>query len=153
MVSDQDGLPSGIVFRRLGMPAERSHAGRLLSAGGGVFRSPRLSGEESWSGLWNLTAADGAALTAAAATRRMSSRVLEVRALAVRPGPHRQAMWARLVRELADVCRASGVERMVAGTADGDAAGLRLLRRAGFDPAADPGLPDPGSIAWLARYV
>ncbi|MBG0564774.1 hypothetical protein [Actinoplanes aureus] len=144
---------SEIVFRRLGEPAERSQAGELLVAGGCVYRSPRLAGDERWSGLWNLTAADGAALTAAAATMRMSARILEVRALAARPGEHCPAMWARLVRELADTCRARGAESMVAGFAGGDAAAEGLLRRAGFDTASDPGLPGLDSIKWVAREV
>ena len=153
MVVDKDRLPSGIVFRRFGTPAERSRARGLLDAAGPAYRSPRLAGDEVWFGLWNLTAANGAALTAGAATLRMSARVLEVRALVVRTGVHRSAMWGRLVRELAEVCRAQGAEWMVAGTAGGDVAAAELLRRAGFDTTSDPGLPDAGSIGWLAREV
>ncbi|WP_328475615.1 hypothetical protein OHA21_19785 [Actinoplanes sp. NBC_00393] len=118
-----------IVFRRLGAADARE-----LSL---VYRSPRLSGDEQWSGLWNLTAANGSALTAAAATEQLSARTLEVRALAVRPG---QPAPDRLVRELADLCRARGVERLVAAVADGDA----VLRRAGFAPS---------DAAWLAREI
>jgi hypothetical protein len=150
---DENRLPSGIVFRRLGTPAERARAGGLLDGAGPAYRSPRLAGDEVWSGLWNLTAADGAALTAAAATLRMSAGMLEVRALAVRLGEHSSAMWARLVRELGDECRATGAERMVAGTGEHDAAAAELLRRAGFGTMPDPGPPGPGSIVWLAREV
>jgi L-amino acid N-acyltransferase YncA len=163
---DEDGrLPAGIVFRRLGTPAERSRARRLLDAGGPGYRSPRLIGDEAWSGLWNLTAASGAALAAAAATVQLAARVVEVRAVVLPAGGHRPALGGRLVRELADACRAQGAERMVAGTAragggefgagDADAAAVDLLRRMGFDQvtAADLGVPDVGSIVWLALEV
>jgi hypothetical protein len=153
VVVDEDRLPSGIVFRRLGAPAERSRARALLDAAGPVYRSPRLAGDEVWSGLWNLTAANGAALTAAAATRQASERVLEVRALVVRPGEHWPARCGRLVRELADVCRANGAEWMVAGIAGGDTAAMALLRRAGFNTTPVPGPPEAGSVEWLAREV
>jgi hypothetical protein len=150
---DEDRPPAGVVFRGLGTPAERLRARRLLDAATPAYRSPRLIGDEAWSGLWNLTAADGAALMAAAATVRMSVRALEVRALAVRAGGQGPAMWGRLVRELADVCRAYGAEWLVAGTANGDAAAVALLRRAGFAASLEVGLPDLGSIVWLAREV
>jgi hypothetical protein len=153
VVVDEDRLPSGIVFRPLSMPAERLQARELLDAAGLVYRSPRLASDEVWSGLWNLTAADGAALTAAAATVRISVRVLEVRALAVRDGEHRTALWGRLVRELTDVCRANGAEWMIAGIAGGDVATAERLRRARFNPAANQGPFDAGSIRWLVREV
>lgn len=142
MVVDESRPPSGIVFRRLVTPDERARARDLLAGAG--YRSPRLAGDEVWSGLWDLTAADGAALTAAAATRQMSVRILEVRVLVARPGPHRSALYGRLVHELADLCRANGVEGMVAGVAGGDNAGAELLRRAGFEV---------GPAGWLAREV
>jgi len=154
VVVQEDRLPSGIVFRRLGTAAERSSARGLLDGAGIAYRSPRLAGDEVWSGLWNLTAANGAALTAAAATLRTSARVLELRALvAVRNGGHRNALCGRLVRELADVCRAHGAERMMAGIAGGDVAAARLLRRAGFGTTRDPRPPEEGSIGWLAWEV
>jgi hypothetical protein len=146
---DEDRLPAGIVFRRLGPPAERSQAHDLLAAGGPAYRSPRLAGDEAWSGLWNLTASNGTALAAAAATLRMSAPVMEVRALGVRAGGHWAAMLARLVREVADGCRANGAEWMVAAGVEGEALGL--LRHVGFGPAV--GLDLPGRLAWLAREV
>ena len=152
MVRDESRLPSGIVFRRLGTPAERARARGLLVAAGPAYRSPRLAGDEVWSGLFDLTAADGAAPAAVAATLPMSVRVLEVRALVVRTGAPSSAMWGRLVRELADECRAQGAEWLVAGIADGDTAAVEL-RRAGFGPAPVPGLPEAGSLGWLAWEV
>ncbi|WP_250032820.1 GNAT family N-acetyltransferase [Paractinoplanes maris] len=149
---DEDPRPSGIVFRRLGTPAERSRARALLDAAGPAYRSPRLAGDEVWFGLFDLTAANGAALTAAAATLPTSARVLEARAL-VWTSAHWSQTCGRLVRELADVCRAHGAEWMVAAVADGDTAAVHLLRRAGFDTTSDPGLPDTGSIEWLMRDV
>jgi hypothetical protein len=103
--------------------------------------------------LWNLTAPIGAALAAAAATLRMSARVLEVRAMVAPAGDHWAARWGRLVRELADGCRAQGAEWMVAGVAGADAGAVDLLRRAGFDTGRDLGLPDLGPIVWLGREV
>ena len=151
MTLDEDHLTAAIVFRRLGAPAERSQAHALLGAGGPAYRSPRLAGDEAWSGLWNLTAANGSALLAAAATLRMSAHVLEVRALVVRAGGHRAAMWARLVREVADGCRAHGGEWMVAAGAEAGA--LDPLRGTGFGQAAGLDLPGAGSLLWLAREV
>ena len=54
-----------MVFRRLGSPADFSLAGRLLGSA-----EPRPA-DEIWSGLWHLTAADGDALAAIAATRQL----------------------------------------------------------------------------------
>jgi hypothetical protein len=150
---DEDRLLQGVVFRRLGTWAERPPAPGLCGAGAHAYRSPRLAGDEAWAGLWNLTADDGAALTAAAATLAMSARVLEVRALIVRAGAGWPAMCRRLVRELADEGRAHGAEWLVAGAAAGDPAAPDLLRRAGFGSAGMPGLPEAGPIVWLAREV
>ena len=91
-------MVAGIVFRRLGGPAE------LVGVAG--YRSSRLSGGEAWSGLSDLTADDGAALIAVAATVRLSPQVVELRAFAAAPFDG----YARLLRELADDCRATGAE-------------------------------------------
>jgi hypothetical protein len=144
-----------MVFRRLRTPAERSAAARLLRSGLWAFRAPAAAttrppaGEPEWSGLWSLTAEDGVALTAAAATVRVSQRMTELLAVAA-PG---SGLWMRLVRELANACRAQGVEWMVAGPGGSDAAAVDLLRRAGFDKAEDLGLPQTDSVVWLALPV
>jgi hypothetical protein len=145
----------GIVYRRLDTPAERARARRLLCAGGPAYRSPRLCGDEAWAGLWNLTAANGAALAAAASTVRISARVLEVRAMVVPAGGHRSALGRRLVRELADACRAHGAQWMVAGVGEADVAAVDLLRGMGFDTvtAADLGVSDPGPVGWVVLEV
>jgi hypothetical protein len=132
-----------IVFRRLGAPDPRAR--RLLGAGG--FRSPRLAPADDWCGLWNLTANDGSALVAVAATARPSPRFLEVRALAASG----DALWRRLIRELTDTCRAQGAEWLVAAAAVTDQAARDLLT--GFTPAADLDLPRSPSIVWLVREV
>jgi hypothetical protein len=152
---DEERLPAGIVFRRLDTPAERSRARGLLGAGGPVYRSPRLCGDEPWAGLWNLTAANSGALAAAASTVRMSARVVEVRAMVVPADGHRSALCGRLVRELADVCRARGAEWMVAGIGKADVVALDLLRHMGFDTvtAANLDVPEPGAVVWLALQV
>ena len=129
-----------MVFRRLGSPADFSRGCRLLGAG-----EPR-SVDEIWSGLWNLTAEDGDALAAIAATRQLSPGVIEVRAIRTDQGYEVQA---RLLRELADACRAQGVEWLVA-VADGG--GADLLRRAGFVPATGPDLPAVRG-GWLALHM
>ena len=144
-----------MVFRRLRTPVERSAAARLLRSGPCTFRAPAPApaapptGEPEWSGLWNLTAEDGVALTAAAVTMRLSPRMTEIRAIAA-PG---SALWMRLVRELANACRAQGDEWMVAGPGGSDLAALDLLRRTGFDEAPDLGLPGSGRVVWLALPI
>ena len=128
-----------MLYRRLGSPADFSRACRLLGAG-------ERPADEIWSGLWNLTADDGDALAAIAATRQLSPRVVEVREIKTDQG---YAVQARLLRELADACRAQGVEWLVA-VADGG--GTAVLRRAGFAPA--PGLNLPATRAgWLALQL
>jgi GNAT superfamily N-acetyltransferase len=129
-----------MVFRRLATPADFAQAYRLLGAGG-----PRPA-DEVWFGLWNLTAADGDALAAIAATRPSSPRVVEVRAVKTRQG---YAVRARLLRELADTCRADGVEWLLA---DAGRPGADVLRRHGFAPATDPDGP-PIRPGWLALQV
>jgi hypothetical protein len=129
-----------MVFRRLGTPVDFSRAYRLLGA-----CVPRPA-DEIWSGLWNLTADDGDALAAIAATRQISRRVVEVRAIRTDQG---YAVQARLLHELADACRAHGVEWLVA-TAGG--AGADVLRRVGFVLATELDLP-PTRVGWLALQV
>ena len=150
-----------IVFRRVRTPAERAAARRVLAATRDAYRSPHTAGEPDWCGLWDLTAEDGTAPVAVAATAGLSRLALEVRGLAAARG---SAMWERLVRELADAGRAHGVEWMVAG-ADCPHA-MILLRRNGFvDAAALPGhsgfaaavgpggLPAGDAVVWLAREI
>jgi hypothetical protein len=139
------GVVADIVFRRLGEPAERSRARRMVGAGG--FSSPRLTGSDDWSGLWRLTANDSNALVAVAATARPSPQILEVRAIAAGG----DSLWARLLRELTDTGRAHGAEWLVAGVARADAIAADLLRGAGFGgTATDLRLPENGSVVWLA---
>jgi hypothetical protein len=137
-----------VVFRKLATSDERSRARRLLDAGGCAYRSPRLSGDETWFGLCDLTAADGDAPEIAAAALRRSPRVLEVCAMVVPTSA--AALRGRLVRELTDVGRADGAQWMAAGTTGTEA--VDLLRREGFAPvtARDLGLPALGPIAWWA---
>jgi len=135
-----------MVFRRLGTPVDFSRACRLLGA-----CAPR-SADEIWSGLWNLTADDGDVLAAIAATRQISPRVVEVRAIKTNQG---YAVQARLLRELADACRARGVEWLVApagGISTGGGAGMDVLHRVGFVLARDLDLP-PTRAGWLALQV
>jgi len=129
-----------MVFRRLETPADFSRACRLFGA------CEPWSADEIWFGLWNLTATDGDALAAIAATRRNSPRVVEVRAIKTHRG---YAVQARLLRELADTCRAHGVEWLIATA---DAAGTDVLRRQGFVLTADLNMPEIRA-GWLALQV
>jgi len=129
-----------MVYRRLGTPVDFWRACRLLGAGGS------RPADEIWSGLWNLTADDGNALAAVAATRQISPRVVEIRAIRTN---HGHPVQARLLRELADASRANGVEWLVA-VAGG--AGTELFRRAGFASATDLDLPQ-ARTGWLALQV
>jgi len=129
-----------MVYRRLGTPVDFWRACRLLGAGGS------RPADEIWSGLWNLTADDGDALAAVAATRQISPRVVEVRAIRTN---HGYAVQARLLRELADASRANGVEWLVA-VAGG--AGTEMFCRAGFAPATNLDLPQTRT-GWLALQV
>jgi hypothetical protein len=130
---------TGIVFRPLVTPADRSRAYRLLDAAGTGYRSPRLSGDERWFGLWDLTAPDGAALAAAGAActapgaaRMPGVRLLEVRAVVAPVGAQWPALMGRTVRELADAARADGAGRMVAAPdGTGVLGGLGFRRSAG----------------------
>ncbi|WP_203788059.1 hypothetical protein [Paractinoplanes rishiriensis] len=109
-----------MVFRQLRSPADFVRARSLIGT--------EVSGDEILSGLWDLAAADSDVLVAIVATRRVSPSVVEVKAMRGYAGQ------ARLLREVADDCRAQGVERLVAaGCVDAD-----VLRRAGF-------VPDPGT--------
>src|SRR5688500_11304708 len=128
-----------MVFRRLETPADFSGACRAFGACG-----PPLT--QVWFGLWNLTADDGDALVAIAATRRISSRVIEIHAVETHQG---YAVQARLLRELADTCRAHGVEWLVAAA---DGAGTDVRRRQGLVVAADRTMPEIRA-GWLAFQV
>lgn len=114
---------TGIVFRPLVTATDRSRAYGLLDAAGTGYRSPRLCGDERWSGLWDLTAADGTALAAAGATLACGPRRLEVRALVAPVGPHWTAAMGRMVRELADAARAQGVAHLAAASDASDVLG------------------------------
>ena len=122
-----------MVFRELVTAAEAMQARRLLGAG--THRCP----DEVWSGLFDLTADAGSVVAGVAATRQISPRVVEIRAV-VTGGEDRT--YGRLLRELADVCRARGVEWLVAGA---DRVGADLLREAGFSVAYGDG--------WLALQL
>jgi hypothetical protein len=141
------GLPAGIVFRRLRTEAERALALSLLAAGGRSWPAGRASGV-AWFGLWDLAAAEGVALIAAAATRPVTAATAELCALAVPAAvlPLR-GLGDRLLREVADTLRAQGVERMVARL-EGDDGRQALLRDAGLVPLPAlqrPDLPWRGS--------
>ena len=132
-----------MVFRQLSTAADYVRARRLFGG-----RAYRCAGEV-WSGLWNLTADDGAALAAVAATRQLSPRVVEVRAIVTAADDHAYALRARLLRELANACRASGAEWLVTGA---DRVGADVLRSAGFSAAPELDLTKP-SGGWLALQV
>jgi hypothetical protein len=140
------GLPAGIVFRRLRTEAECALALSLLAAGGRSWPAGRAGGV-AWFGLWDLAAAEGVALIAAAATRPVTAATAELCALAVPTVLPWRGLGDRLLREVADTLRAQGVERMVARPED-DGGRLALLRDAGLEPVPAlqrPDLPWRGS--------
>ena len=151
------GLPAGIVFRRLHTDAERALARSLLAATGRA-RSAGEEGGLAWFGLWDLAAAEEVALIGAAATRAVTAATAELCALAVAAELPWQGLGDRLLREVADILRAQGVERMVARVEADDGRGA-LLRDAGLvplparrrqelPPGAPYGTDDAG--AWLS---
>jgi hypothetical protein len=142
------GLPAGIVFRQLQTAAERASALTLL-AGGGASRSAVEVDGLVWFGLWDLASAESVALIGAAATRSLTEGTVELCVLTVPAAAPWPGLADRLLREVADMLRAQGVERMVARLA-GDHGRLELPRDAGLVPlpaGQRPEVPGPHSAA------
>jgi len=125
------GSPSGIVFRRLDADAELREAARLLPACG-------LEDHDSacvWYGLCDLTATEDPCLAGVAVVRTLGCTSARLCALAVSAAHRDPALGRRLVYEVADALRASGVEELTAPPAL-DRRVAALLVGTGFVPRA-----------------
>ena len=123
------GSPAGIVFRRLDADPERRQAARLLPDCG-------LDDHDStceWYGLCDLTATTASDLIGVAVVRSVDATTAQLCGLAV-PAAHRAPqLGRRLVCEVADRLRASGVEEITAPPVR-DRRVAVLLARVGFVP-------------------
>ncbi len=123
------GSPAGIVFRRLDGDLERRQAARLLPACG-------LEDHDStcvWYGLCDLTATTTNGLAGVAVVRSVDATTARLCGLAVSAAYHGRLLEGRLVCEVADRLRASGVEGVTAPPVR-DRRVAALLARVGFVP-------------------
>ncbi len=123
------GSPAGIVFRRLDADPERRQAARLLP-------DCALDDHDStceWYGLCDLTATTTRALAGVAVVCSVNTTTARLCGLAVSAAYRDPSLGRRLVCEVADRLRASGVEELTAPpTLDRMVASL--LARVGFVP-------------------
>ena len=150
---------AGMVFRRCRSPSEQRAAGRLLAERGIPLAEGDVAGTDLF-GLWDLTAAAGEALAAAAATGPPEDGgEVQLRGIAVAAGAGHRGLGRRLVCEVADSLRAQGAARLVARSAGGAGLTVALLRSAGFVPAGGgharaqvsaprTGVPGGGEASW-----
>jgi ribosomal protein S18 acetylase RimI-like enzyme len=123
------GSPAGIVFRRLDADPDRRQAARLLPHCG-------LDDHDSacvWYGLCDLTANEGSGLAGVAVVRPLGRTTARLCGLAVSAAYRDPHLGRRLVCEVADGLRASGVEELTAPPAL-DRRVAALLTRVGFVP-------------------
>jgi ribosomal protein S18 acetylase RimI-like enzyme len=129
MAANPRGEPAGIVFRRLDTGPERRQAERLLPVCG-------LDDHDStcvWYGLCDLTATEDDGLVGVAVVRSVTRTTARLCVLSVSAAYRDPLVGRRLVCEVADRLRASGVEALTAPPAlDRGTAGL--LARVGFVP-------------------
>jgi ribosomal protein S18 acetylase RimI-like enzyme len=123
------GSPAGIVFRRLDADPDRRQAARLLPDCG-------LDDHDStcvWYGLRDLTATEDSGLAGVVVVRSLGRTSARVCGLAVSTAYHDRRLERRLVCEVADRLRASGVEEVTAPPVR-DRRVAALLARVGFVP-------------------
>ncbi|WP_222272487.1 GNAT family N-acetyltransferase [Modestobacter marinus] len=123
------GSPAGIVFRRLVADSERRQAARLLPDCG-------LDDHDSacnWYGLCDLTATEGNGLAGVVVVRPLGRTAARLCGLAVSAAYRDPSLGRRLVCEVADLLRASGVEELTVPPAL-DRRAAALLARVGFVP-------------------
>ncbi|PWW24217.1 acetyltransferase (GNAT) family protein [Geodermatophilus normandii] len=123
------GSPAGIVFRRLDADPERRRAARLLPDCGLDDHDARCV----WYGLCDLTATTASGLVGVAVVRPVDATTARLCGLAVRAAQRDTHLGRRLVSEVADALRASGVEELTAPPAP-DQGVASLLARTGFVP-------------------
>jgi ribosomal protein S18 acetylase RimI-like enzyme len=127
MAPNPRGSPAGIVFRRLDTHADRRRAARLLP----MCVLDDHDGTCVWYGLCDLTAAETSGLAGVALVRSVEPATSRLCGLAVSTAYRGGGLGRRLVREVADRLRASGVEEITAPPALDDEV-ARLLRQVGF---------------------
>jgi GNAT superfamily N-acetyltransferase len=123
------GSPAGIVFRRLDAEPERRQAARLLPGCG-------LDDHDAacvWYGLCDLTATTTSGLAGVAVVRSVDATTARLCGLAVSSAYHDRQLERRLVCEVADRLRASGVEAITAPPVR-DRRVAALLAPVGFVP-------------------
>ena len=139
MASRPRGSSAGIVFRRLDGEPERRQAARLLS-------DCPLDDHDStceWYGLCDLTATTASALAGVAVFRGVDSATAQLCGLAVSAAHGDASLGRRLVCEVADRLRASGVEQLIAPPTLGRRAAA-LLAQVGLVPQQTAQRSGPG---------
>ena len=127
MAPNPRSFPAGIVFRRLDTDGDRRRAARLLPA----CPLADHDGTCAWYGLCDLTADEATRLAGVAAVRSLEPATSRLCGLAVSAGYRGGRLGRRLVCEVTDRLRASGVEEITAPSVlDDRVAGL--LREVGF---------------------
>ncbi len=104
------GAPAGIVFRRLDADHERRQAASLLPD----CDLDDHDGTCAWYGLCDLTATEAAGPVAVAVLRSLTPSTSRLCRLGTSPDDRGSRLGRRLVREVADRLRASGVEELTA---------------------------------------
>ncbi len=123
------GSPAGIVFRRLDAAPERREAAGLLPAC--ALADHDLSCE--WYGLCDLTATTTSGLAGVVVVRTVDATTARLCGLAVSAAHQAPSLGRRLLCEVADRLRASGVEELTAPPA-ADRRVAALLAGVGFLP-------------------
>ncbi|HEX8347441.1 MAG TPA: GNAT family N-acetyltransferase [Actinoplanes sp.] len=118
---------AGIVFRRLDAADEQRRATSLLTACGSRADDPATV----WYGLCDLTVAEVDGLAGVVTVCPIGPRTVRLGALAVPVAYRGRGLGRRLLGEMADRLRASGVEQIVA-PAVSDRHLAAVLDRAGF---------------------
>ncbi len=129
MASRPRGFPVGIVFRRLDGGRERRQAARLLPDCVDDDHDPTCE----WYGLCDLTATTTTGLAGVAVFRCVDSTTARLCGLAVSAAYRDPSLGRRLVCEIADRLRASGVEELTAPPTL-DRRATALLTQVGFVP-------------------
>ncbi len=127
MALTQGGSTAGIVFRRLDAADGRRLAGPLLAAGGLHPHGPACV----WYALCDLTEAEADGLAGVAMVCPMDDATVRLCGLAVSGRYRGRGLGWRLLCEVADRLRASGVEQIVAEPVPDHGVAV-LLTRAGF---------------------
>ncbi|MEX5717134.1 GNAT family N-acetyltransferase [Geodermatophilus maliterrae] len=133
MAPDPRGSPAGMIFRRLDADGDRRRAARLLPG----CALDDHDGTCAWYGLCDLTAAEATGLAAVARVRCAEPGTARLCGLAVSTAYDGPRVGRRLVREVADRMRASGIEELSAPPAL-DHGVVTVLAQVGFTVSEQP---------------